>query len=220
MSKKKDMDRKLKNARREIQRAKKKETILLGIVGSRIPSITVQGLLTPKMAEQPKDKEAVIPENETTRFIKKIANNVWKLRNKMFDADGNPKDGFEKVYRPVDALWDALKEIDMTVKSHDGETFDTGMPVNVVAWDKREGATREEIIETLKPTIRLGDQLLQWADVIAVAPDKPGPKPVAMPPEEVAPTEVATAPQSVSEHPVDSAQPTGVAQPDISEQTI
>lgn len=203
-SKKKEMERRLKNknARREVQRERKKnEAIILGIVGSRIPSsITINGLLARKTAV-PKQKEVVIPENETTRFIKKIANNVWKLRNKMFDADGNPKDGFEKVYRPVDALWDALKEIDVTVKSHDGEMYDTGMPVNVIAWDKREGATREEIIETLKPTIRLGDQLLQWADVIAVAPVKAETALQTPTVAEAAPVETTTVTQTVSEQP-------------------
>lgn len=174
-SKKKEMDRRLKNARREAQRERKKnEAILLGIVGSHIPSITIKGILNPKVVVQP-PKETTIPENETTRFIKKIANNVWKLRNKMLDEDGNPKDHFDRVYRFVEALDDALKEIDVTIKSHDGEAYDTGMAVNVVAWEKREGATREEIIETIKPTIRLGDRLLQWADVIAVTPAKNGP---------------------------------------------
>lgn len=174
-SKKKEMDRRLKNARREAQRARKKnEAILLSIMGSNIPSVTIKGLLTQRVVVQ-QPKEAVIPENETTRFIKKIANNVWKLRNKMLDEDGNPKSHFDRVYRFVEALDDALKEIDVSIKSHDGETYDTGMAVNVVAWEKREGATREEIIETIKPTIRLGDRLLQWADVIAVTPAKSEP---------------------------------------------
>ena len=171
----KNMARKLKNARREAQRERKKnEAILLSIMGSNIPSVTIKGLLTQRVVVQ-QPKEAVIPENETTRFIKKIANNVWKLRNKMLDEDGNPKDHFDRVYRFVEALDDALKEIDVSIKSHDGETYDTGMAVNVVAWEKREGATREEIIETIKPTIRLGDRLLQWADVIAVTPAKTEP---------------------------------------------
>ncbi len=174
-SKKKEMDRRLKNARREAQRERKKnEAILLSIMGSNIPSVTIKGLLTQRVVVQ-QPKEAVIPENETTRFIKKIANNVWKLRNKMLDEDGNPKTHFDRVYRFVEALDDALKEIDVSIKSHDGETYDTGMAVNVVAWEKREGATREEIIETIKPTIRLGDRLLQWADVIAVTPAKSEP---------------------------------------------
>ena len=174
-SKKKEMDRRLKNARREAQRErKKKEALLLGIMGSNIPAVTIKGLLTQRVVVQ-QPKEAVIPENETTRFIKKIANNVWKLRNKMLDEDGNPKNHFDRVYRFVEALDDALKEIDVSIKSHDGETYDTGMAVNVVAWEKREGATREEIIETIKPTIRLGDRLLQWADVIAVTPAKSEP---------------------------------------------
>ena len=169
-SKKKEMDRRLKNARREAQRERKKnEAILLSVMGSNIPSVTIKGLLTQRVVVQ-QPKEAVIPENETTRFIKKIANNVWKLRNKMLDEDGNPKAHFDRVYRFVEALDDALTEIDVSIKSHDGETYDTGMAVNVVAWEKREGATREKIIETIKPTIRLGDRLLQWADVIAVTP--------------------------------------------------
>ena len=174
-SKKKEMDRRLKNARREAQRERKRnEAILLGVVGSNIPSITIKGLLSPKVSVQ-QPKEAIVPENETTRFIKKIANNVWKLRGKMLDDDGNPREHFDRVYRFVEALDDALKEIDVTIKSHDHETYDTGMAVNVIAWEKREGATREEIIETIKPTIRMGDRLLQWADVIAVTPVKAEP---------------------------------------------
>ena len=204
-SKKKEMDRRLKNARREAQRERKKnEAILLGIMGSNIPSVTIKGLLTQRVVVQ-QPKEAVIPENETTRFIKKIANNVWKLRNKMLDEDGNTKTHFDRVYRFVEALDDALKEIDVSIKSHDGETYDTGMAVNVVAWEKREGATREEIIETIKPTIRLGDRLLQWADVIAVTPAKSEPASEGaalaqtdVPDGSVAPSDAATNPEKLN----------------------
>lgn len=169
--KSKDFERRLKNARRDAQRERKeKEKILLGIVGSRIPTITVNGLLASQGLIRRKEPEATLPENDTTRFIKKIANNVWKLHNKMIDEDGNPKEHFDRVYRFVEALDDALKDIGVTIKSHDGEAYDTGMAVNVVAWEKRESAPREEIIETIKPTIRLGDKLLQWADVVAVTP--------------------------------------------------
>ena len=194
-SKKKEMDRRLKNAKREAQRERKRnEAILLGIVGSNIPSITIKGLLSPKVPVQ-QPKEAVVPENETTRFIKKIANNVWKLRGKMLDDDGNPMEHFDRVYRFVEALDDALKEIDVTIKSHDGETYDTGMAVNVIAWEKREGATREEIIETIKPTIRMGDRLLQWADVIAVTPVKAEPAPAS---QEAVSEDLSTASQTNS----------------------
>lgn len=171
--KKKEKSWRLKNARREtLKERRKNEAVVLGVIGSNIPSITIKGLLTKPRIVVQRSKEAVIPENETTRFIKKVANNVWKLRGKMLDEDGNPKDHFDRVYRFVEALDDSLKEIDVSIKSHDGEAYDTGMAVNVVAWEKREGATREEIVETIKPTIRLGDRLLQWADVIAVTPAK------------------------------------------------
>lgn len=171
-SKIKEIKRRMKNAKRDAARAKKENERLLGIVGSNIPTLTVQGLLHPVAIQIQKrpQPQAVVPETESTKFIKKIANNVWKLHNKVFDADGEPKDGYSKIYRSIEAIEDALKELGVTIKGHDGEAYDTGLAVNVVAWEKREGALREEIIETIKPTIRLGDKLLQWADVVAVTP--------------------------------------------------
>lgn len=104
-------------------------------------------------------------------FIKKIANNVWKLQAKMLDTNGSPIEGFERLYRFVEALEDALHDVGVEIKSHNGEVYDTGMAVNVLAWEKRTDSTREEIIETIKPTIRLGNHLIQWADVIATTPE-------------------------------------------------
>lgn len=100
------------------------------------------------------------------RFVCCVANHLWRLRRILAEQGSELK-----WERNVDAMQDALSAIGVLVKDHDGENYDVGMAVNVVAWEKRSGATREEILETLKPTIRWNDRLLQWGDVIVCMPD-------------------------------------------------
>ena len=100
-------------------------------------------------------------------FVCAVANNTWRLCKKLADH-GNEL----KLMRHVDALKNALTNIGVCVKDHDGERYDVGMAVKVIAWEQRPNATKEEIVETIKPSIRWNDKLLQWGEVIACVPVK------------------------------------------------
>ena len=100
-------------------------------------------------------------------FICIVANNTWRLCKKLADYGGELK-----LIRHVDALKNALTDIGVCVKDHDGERYDVGMAVKVIGWEKRPDATKEEIVETIKPSIRWNEKLLQWGEVIACVPVK------------------------------------------------
>ena len=74
--------------------------------------------------------------------------------------------------RPVTGLVDALSAMGVHIKDHTAEPYDTGMAVNVVAWERRPETEKEIIIETIKPSIRWNGKLLQWGDVIVCSPDE------------------------------------------------
>lgn len=150
------------------KRKNKKNTVSQSVSTSTKANLSTASL---QMRTNDVNDEASTLLKDPATFIKKIANNVWKLQAKMLDTNGSPIEGFERLYRFVEALEDALHDVGVEIKSHNGEVYDTGMAVNVVAWEKRTDSTREEIIETIKPTIRLGNHLIQWADVIATTPE-------------------------------------------------
>jgi hypothetical protein len=65
---------------------------------------------------------------------------------------------------------DSLEDFGVKIVDFTGVRYDGGMAVNVIANEGRSDATRVEITETLKPTVRLHDQQLQMADVVVVHP--------------------------------------------------
>lgn len=122
------------------------------------PSVHSVGC-TPAVLTRQTDSSAI------EHFVCAVANNTWRLAKKTA-GDANEA----RWKRHVDALRDALAEIGVFIKDHDGEPYDVGMAVKVIAWEKQSGATREVIVETIKPTIRWNDKLLQWGEVVACAP--------------------------------------------------
>jgi hypothetical protein len=106
------------------------------------------------------------------KFLLAVANNVWRMRRKMADAEtGEAREGFGSVFRHVEALSDALKEQGIELRDHDGERYDIGMALKVIASEPRRGLKHEEIIETLKPTVRSKDGILQIGEVIVGIPE-------------------------------------------------
>ena len=90
----------------------------------------------------------------------------------MLDVEtGEPRnDDLKRIYRHIEALFDALGDCGITIEAFDGRRYDTGMAVTVVSAEEREGCSREEIIETVKPTVRKDGTMIQRADVIIATP--------------------------------------------------
>jgi hypothetical protein len=141
----------------------------LGIGGFRLSAEMAVALSEPIASVCAPTQKAV---TATDRFFTAVANNVWRLRRKMTDAEtGEAKDGFGNVFRHVEALADALQEQGIETRDHDGERYDPGMALKVIASEPRRGLIREEIIETVKPTIRTKDGILQIGEVIVGIPE-------------------------------------------------
>jgi hypothetical protein len=105
-----------------------------------------------------------------------VATNAWRIRTKLLDSisgelrEDLAKEDFRKVNRYADAILEALTNIGLEVKDRTGETFDYGMPEKVIAAQPQEGLNREQVIETIRPSVYWGNQIVQHGEVIIATP--------------------------------------------------
>jgi hypothetical protein len=116
----------------------------------------------------------VIPPS-VVKGIVTIASNAWKAKSRLVDSSGEVRDDMKRLYRNIEGILEALTEMTVEIKDRCGETFDYGLPDQVVATEIQEGLTKDKIIETIKPTIYWNGQIVQRGEVIIATPphDKP-----------------------------------------------
>lgn len=112
----------------------------------------------------------VVPAN-VVKGMADIATNVWKAKAKMLDSDsGEVRDEMKRVYRHIESVLESLREMGLEVKDHTGDAFDYGLPLKVVTTQPTQGITRENVIETIKPTIYWQQQIIQMGEVVIATP--------------------------------------------------
>jgi hypothetical protein len=100
-----------------------------------------------------------------------IATNAWRARNKMVNTEnGEAKEEMKRVYRHVEAVFDALSQIGIEIRDMQGHPYDSGMALKVISFEPSPGLSKEEIMETIKPTILWQNQLIQIGEVIVGTP--------------------------------------------------
>lgn len=111
-----------------------------------------------------------IPEN-VLKGMAAIATNAWKARSKMLDAEsGEPRDEMKRVYRHVEAILETFQEMGIEIKDHTNQAFDYGLQLKVVTTQPTAGITKERVLETVKPTIRWQNQIIQMGEVVIETP--------------------------------------------------
>jgi hypothetical protein len=138
---------------------------VIGISGFDTRTIPVE--LFERKAEPSPDKD-----QKLIRAFAAMATNAWRAKRKILDVEtGEPRtDELKRIYRHIEAIIDALGDCGITIEDFDKRRYDTGMAVNVVSAEDRIGCKREEIIETVKPTVRKDGTMIQRADVIIATP--------------------------------------------------
>ena len=100
-----------------------------------------------------------------------IATNAWRSRNKIIDSKtGEPREEMKKLYRHIEAIQDALSLADVQTIDTAGRDYDTGMALKVVSFEQTTGLLKEEIKETIKPSVKWQGFLIQMGEVIVGTP--------------------------------------------------
>ena len=114
--------------------------------------------------------------DESNQLIAEVGTWLWRLGQ---DLSGLGKEGssgeLRHLSRRLEAAWDALTQNGIKVQDHTGEVYDGGMSVRVLAFEPVPGLGREQIIETVTPTIYRGDRLVQYGEVIVGRPAEEAP---------------------------------------------
>jgi hypothetical protein len=97
-----------------------------------------------------------------------LATSVWRLRAKLAATSDAPR----ALVRHVDTAWDTLADAGIVIKDHLHEPFDPGLSISVAAYQATPGLRREEVIETLRPSVFLRGRTLQMGEVIVGTPEK------------------------------------------------
>ena len=146
-----------------------------------------------------------IPEDIKELFgpLIEMATNAWRLKVRMVDPDsGEPKEDTRKLYRFVEGLFRALDDAGIQVIDKSGKPYDSGMPEKVISFEQTPGLLKEEVIQTVRPSIRWKERSLRHGEIIVGIPV------IENPPEELPKTEVISIPNEV---PAEAPQPAEVA---------
>jgi hypothetical protein len=122
---------------------------------------------------QPKSMQIPIDIEELFGPLIEVATNAWRLKIRMVDSEtGEPKEEMHKLYRFVEGLFRGLQQAGIRVVDTVGKIYDSGMPLKVLNFEPVPGLQREEIIETVRPTILWKEQLLRAGEIIVGTPIK------------------------------------------------
>jgi len=100
---------------------------------------------------------------------------LWRLRRRMIDPDtGRPLEDMRKPFRHLESVWDTLAEAGVDIRDHTNELVPEygSIGLNVLAYQPMPGISRERVIETVKPSIYVGERLVQMGQVIIGTPEK------------------------------------------------
>lgn len=145
-----------------------REISLQGVPLRNVQEWIHRASLGARVPPQQQDNDAITKLQKT---IPGIATNAWRAQKKMINVEtGEPKEELRRIYRHVEAILDALADAGVEIVDPCGQAYDTGMALKVVSAEEREGLRREEIIETLKPTVREHGRILQLGEVVIGIP--------------------------------------------------
>lgn len=128
------------------------------------------------------EEQSMEPENSSIDpdFLKKqhklladTATAIWRAERKMMDSEtGRPHNDMRIPHRHVTSAMDTLKEGGVDVIDHTGQPYDNGLALKVLTFQPLPDIKKEEIIETIKPTIYFGDEMIQRGEVIVGRPSE------------------------------------------------
>lgn len=100
-----------------------------------------------------------------------IGTHIWRAKRKMTDtASGEPLEEMRRVIHHIDAVLDTFSRMDLEIHDHTGEFFDYGSPLTVITTQPTPGLKREQVIETIRPTIYWSKRIIQQGEVVIATP--------------------------------------------------
>jgi len=121
-------------------------------------------------SSSPEAKISSRKEEDLLNLAVEMGTSVWRLQRRLA-IEGEVPEEIRRVLRDLESAWDALRQGGIEIKDHTGEKYVRGMALRVIEFQPTPGLTREQIMETIKPTIYRKDKLVQMGEVIVGVPE-------------------------------------------------
>ncbi|WP_233580712.1 hypothetical protein [Streptomyces triticirhizae] len=118
-----------------------------------------------------------------TEALLRAAVALWRAQRTLDANDGTPTAAdLRQVRRQLNIGRQALADDGLEIQEHDGQPFDSGLSLEVLAFQEEPDLTREVVLETVRPSVYLGGRRVQMGQVIVGRPaprpdDDPGTRP-------------------------------------------
>lgn len=135
---------------------------------------TALAAVAPANQEEQKAAADGAAPKEFLSFLADLGTGLWRLRQKMVQPGTNePLDEMRRAYRHLESTWDVLGEAGAQILDHTNEFVPEGgiYALQVIAYQPTPGLSREQVVETIKPTIYYQDRLIQMGEVIIGTPE-------------------------------------------------
>lgn len=111
-------------------------------------------------------------QNKAAAAFCDVAIHTWRMHRRMTDrVTKEVKEEHKTMHRSVAGILEALTGLGFTVRDREGDFYDYGLPEKVVAAEKRAGISREMVVETIRPSVFYGDQLLKPGEIVIAVPE-------------------------------------------------
>ena len=108
------------------------------------------------------------------RELSAAATNLWRARRKIAKSGVAESREGKQVARYLRATHDALDQAGVVIQDHDGLEFHPDLSIEVLAFAEDPALTRDVVVETVRPSVYLGDRRIQMGQVVVGCPDAGG----------------------------------------------
>lgn len=136
---------------------------------------------------------------EDTKSLSNVCVRLWRVQRRLQNLHGSRQgaspEELEWLNRRFVEIMEALQDMGVEVLENTGEKYDAGLNLRVLDWETRADLSRETILETIKPTLRLRGLLLP-GEVIVGRPEQESSSELEGSPEHKRETEAKSEPIS------------------------
>lgn len=131
-------------------------------------------LSEPQESEFDPEKMLYWPETEPLEtglsdvVLADVATNLWLTKRKLAPNDTD----YTHARHYLLAVWDKFAEAGLEIHDYDGAAFETGMSLEVLAYEPSPDVTADTVLETIRPAVYHAGRCIQLGQVIVAHPEK------------------------------------------------
>jgi len=133
----------------------------------------IKGLLESETTAVDYNKRIEKNDNEIIHFFSDIGTGLWRISRQLMLAEAKePPEHLRRINRSFESTWDAFIQAGFEIKDHTGDIVIGGEAMHIISFQPMPGIIKDQVIETLRPTIFYKGKMVQAGEVIVGMPEQ------------------------------------------------